>query len=325
MQQLDLFGFPIETPAPKKKEKAVKASEASAPPVQAKTVTVIPPSANEEGAPAPVEIRPTASSILPPPADAIYAKEEMAEPAAHATETVPQEEPMVQEGAAPGNAPAEAEAVVPVVAATAQEPMEEPALPVTETVPAQEEFIREAIAPVVESAKETPSPVQQEEIVAPATIVATTGQPPAEESKTKKAAATVKTGKRGRKSFKEMDSEADLVEVPDDETLQKKLYYSISEVAGWFKVNTSLLRYWENEFDVLQPRKTRKGDRLFRVEDIKNLQLIYFLLRQRKFSIDGAKNYLKNNRQEADTQIKLVESLTKFRSFLLEMKGTLQA
>ena len=105
---------------------------------------------------------------------------------------------------------------------------------------------------------------------------------------------------------------------------KKKLYYTISEVAGWFKVNTSLLRYWENEFDILQPRKTRKGDRLFRVEDIKNLQLIYFLLRQRKFSIDGAKNYLKNNKQEADTQVRLVESLNKFKSFLLELKANLQ-
>lgn len=130
-------------------------------------------------------------------------------------------------------------------------------------------------------------------------------------------------GKRGRKSFKEMDSEADLVEVPEEEVLQQKLYYSISEVAGWFKVNTSLLRYWENEFDILQPRKTRKGDRLFRVEDIKNLQLIYFLLRQRKFSIDGAKNYLKNNRHEADRQVKLMDALTKFRSFLLELKSSL--
>lgn len=141
----------------------------------------------------------------------------------------------------------------------------------------------------------------------------------------KKNIGTKQVSKRGRKSFKEMDNEADLIDVPEDEVLRQKLYYSISEVASWFKVNTSLLRYWENEFDILQPRKTRKGDRLFRVEDIKNLQLIYFLLRQRKFSIDGAKNYLKNNKQEADTQVRLVESLTKFRSFLLELKANLQA
>lgn len=115
----------------------------------------------------------------------------------------------------------------------------------------------------------------------------------------------------------------DLINVPDEEALKQKLYYSISEVAGWFNVNTSLLRYWENEFDILQPRKTRKGDRLFRAEDIRNLQLIYYLLRQRKFSIAGARNYLKTNKKKVDTQTQLVQSLTKFKSFLLELKATL--
>ncbi len=130
-------------------------------------------------------------------------------------------------------------------------------------------------------------------------------------------------GKRGRKSFKEIDAVADLIDIPNDEILQQKLYYSISEVAGWFNVNTSLLRYWENEFDILQPRKTRKGDRLFRVEDIKNLQLIYFLLRQRKFSIEGAKSYLKNNKQKISVETQLVQSLTGFKNFLLQLKSSL--
>ena len=130
-------------------------------------------------------------------------------------------------------------------------------------------------------------------------------------------------GKRGRKSFKEIDATVDLIEVPDEQTLSQKLYYSISEVSSWFKVNTSLLRYWENEFDILQPRKTRKGDRLFRVEDIKNLQLIYFLLRQRKFSIEGAKAYLKSNKQKIDTETKLVNTLTGLKEFLLALKASL--
>lgn len=130
-------------------------------------------------------------------------------------------------------------------------------------------------------------------------------------------------GKRGRKSFKEMDAVADLIEIPDEEILKQKLYYSISEVASWFKVNTSLLRYWENEFDILQPRKTSKGDRLFRVEDIRNLQLIYLLLRQKKFSIEGAKNYLKNNSNKINTETQLVQSLNKFKQFLLELKSSL--
>lgn len=138
-----------------------------------------------------------------------------------------------------------------------------------------------------------------------------------------KTAVLKQPGKRGRKSFREIDTEIDLVDIPDEEILKQKLYYPISEVAKWFKVNTSLLRYWENEFDILQPRKTRKGDRLFRVEDIRNLQLIYFLLRQRKFSIEGARNYLKQNKHQADVQVQLVQSLTKFKSFLLELRAGL--
>jgi DNA-binding transcriptional MerR regulator len=129
--------------------------------------------------------------------------------------------------------------------------------------------------------------------------------------------------KRGRKSYKEIHATVDLINVPDEDVLQQKLYYSISEVAAWFNVTTSQIRFWENEFDILQPRKNRKGDRLFRVEDIKNLQLIYYLVRNRKFSLEGAKDYLKANKNKAQLQHQLVESLTKFRSFLLELKTNL--
>jgi DNA-binding transcriptional MerR regulator len=142
---------------------------------------------------------------------------------------------------------------------------------------------------------------------------------------TPKKTATKVPGKRGRKSFKDIDAEINLVEVPDDEVLFQKLYYSISEVAKWFNVNTSLLRFWENEFDILKPRKNRKGDRLFRPEDVKNLQVIHHLLRQRKFSIEGAKKYIKQNKSKAEVNIQLIQSLTKFRSFLLEMKANLVA
>jgi DNA-binding transcriptional MerR regulator len=129
--------------------------------------------------------------------------------------------------------------------------------------------------------------------------------------------------KRGRKSYKELEATADLINVPDDETLQKKLYYGIGEVAEWFNVNASQIRFWENEFDILKPRKTKKGDRLFRIEDIKNLQLIYHLLRTRKFSIEGAKDYLKTHKEQADVNFEITQSLTKFRSFLLELKANL--
>lgn len=127
---------------------------------------------------------------------------------------------------------------------------------------------------------------------------------------------------RGRKSIKEMSMEADLPEIPEDEVLYSKQYYGIGEVAGMFKVNTSLLRYWESEFDVLKPRKNGKGDRFFRPDDIKNLQVIHHLLRQKKFTIEGAKDYLKNNKKSKE-KFEMVKQLEQLKRFLLEMKAGL--
>lgn len=174
--------------------------------------------------------------------------------------------------------------------------------------------------PVVYASNQIVVKVKTEKVKKTPTVVSLE---PAATTKVKRSDKIKEVGKRGRKSFKEMDAVVDLIEIPTEDVLKQKLYYSISEVASWFKVNTSLLRYWENEFDILQPRKTRKGDRLFRVEDIKNLQLIYLLLRQRKFSIEGAKSYLKNNKNKIDTETQLVQSLTKFKQFLLELKSSL--
>ncbi len=129
-------------------------------------------------------------------------------------------------------------------------------------------------------------------------------------------------GKRGRKSLKEIAVNADLIQVPDDEILFQKQYYSIGEVAAMFRENQSLIRYWETEFDILQPRKNRKGDRFFRPIDIKNLVLIYDLLRRRKFTIEGAKEYLKKNKN-AEEKFTMMQSLEKIKGFLLEWKASL--
>lgn len=127
---------------------------------------------------------------------------------------------------------------------------------------------------------------------------------------------------RGRKSIKKLDSDQENVEIPEDDILFSKQYYSIGEVANMFKVNTSLLRYWETEFDILEPRKNRKGDRFFKPSDIKNLQLIYDLLRRRKFTIEGAKDYLRKNLR-ADEKYSIIQSLQRLRAFLLELKANL--
>lgn len=131
-----------------------------------------------------------------------------------------------------------------------------------------------------------------------------------------------KKSTRGRKSLKALDAEADLVNIPDDETLFQRQYYSIGEVAEMFGVNQSLLRFWENEFDIIQPRKNRKGDRHFRPIDIKNLELIYDLLRRRKLTIEGAKEFLKKN-SKASAHFEMIQSLQSLKGFLLEIKAAL--
>jgi DNA-binding transcriptional MerR regulator len=127
---------------------------------------------------------------------------------------------------------------------------------------------------------------------------------------------------RGRMSLKDMDAGIDLIEIPDDEELFKKLYYPIGVVAQMFKVNQSLIRFWENEFDVLKPKKNGKGDRLFRPEDVKNLKLIYHLLRERKYTIEGAKDFLQHNKR-ANEKFAMIESLKKLKGFLNELKANL--
>ncbi|MFM2145980.1 MAG: hypothetical protein RL732_816 [Bacteroidota bacterium] len=128
---------------------------------------------------------------------------------------------------------------------------------------------------------------------------------------------------RGRKSLKESEADAALVAVPEDEILFQKQYYSIGEVAAMFAVNTSLIRYWANEFDMIQPRKNRKGDRHFRPVDIKNLLLIHELLRRKKLTIEGAKDFLKKNKK-AQERFELIESLRKIRNLFLEIRAGLQ-
>jgi DNA-binding transcriptional MerR regulator len=132
-----------------------------------------------------------------------------------------------------------------------------------------------------------------------------------------------KTGSiRGRKSLKDINLASDLVNIPGDEELFKKQYYAIGEVATMFRENQSLIRYWETEFDILQPRKNRKGDRFFRPVDIKNLVMIYDLLRRRKFTIEGAKDYLKKNKN-AEEKFAMIQSLEKIKTFFLELKASL--
>ena len=135
-------------------------------------------------------------------------------------------------------------------------------------------------------------------------------------------APPAKKPKRGRRPLKELEMEAENIRIPEDEVLFQKQYYSIGEVAEMFRVNTSLIRTWENEFDIIEPRKNRKGDRHFRPVDIKNLVLIHHLIRQRKYTLEGAKDYIKKNKAAAE-RFAMIQSLQKIKGFLLEIKANL--
>ena len=133
----------------------------------------------------------------------------------------------------------------------------------------------------------------------------------------------VTKGKRGRKSNKEIYAGVNQMGIPDDEELRMKLYHPIRQVAKWFGVPASQIRFWENQFEVLTPRKNRKGDRLFRFEDIQYLKTIYYLIRIRKFSIEGAREYLKENKVAIENNYSVIESLTAIKGFLMQLKESL--
>ena len=146
---------------------------------------------------------------------------------------------------------------------------------------------------------------------------------PSNEKPVPKKGVKAPVSKRGRKSLKEMTEEANKVDLPSDEELNKKLYHSITEVSEMFSVNPSLLRYWETEFKQINPRKNKKGDRFYTATDIKTLQLIHFLLRQKKYTIEGAKEYLNKHKDDASARYAMVEKLQQLKSFLLSIKADL--
>lgn len=105
--------------------------------------------------------------------------------------------------------------------------------------------------------------------------------------------------------------------------LPEKRYYAIGEVARAFDVNTSLIRFWEKEFDVLQPKKNAKGNRKFTPKDIRNLELIYHLVKERGFTLEGAKTHLKENRQKALDNYEIIRKLERVKAELIKIKDQL--
>ena len=104
-----------------------------------------------------------------------------------------------------------------------------------------------------------------------------------------------------------------------------KLYYSISEVAGMFDVNESLLRFWEKEFPQLWPKKGGRGIRQYRKEDIETVKLIYHLVKERGMTLPGARQRMKDNKEATLRNFEIVERLRSIREELIGMKEALDA
>ena len=110
---------------------------------------------------------------------------------------------------------------------------------------------------------------------------------------------------------------------PYKEKETSKLYYTIGEVAEMFDVNASLIRFWEKEFEILKPKKSKKGNRLFTNDDLEALKLIYHLVKDRGFTLNGAKEKLKKHKFEAKKEVEMINSLEKVKKFLLALKKEL--
>ncbi len=111
--------------------------------------------------------------------------------------------------------------------------------------------------------------------------------------------------------------------MPYKEPKIEKLYYSIGEVAEMFDVNTSLIRFWEKEFDIIKPHKNKKGNRLFTPQDIDNFHLIFFLVKEKGMTLKGAKKKLKENREDTINNFEIVSRLKKIRSLLIEIRDNI--
>jgi DNA-binding transcriptional MerR regulator len=103
----------------------------------------------------------------------------------------------------------------------------------------------------------------------------------------------------------------------------EKLFYSIGEVAEMFQVNTSLIRFWEKEFDILKPKKNKKGNRLFTQQDVDNLHIIYHLVKERGMTLSGAQKKMKENKNDTDNNFEVIKKLEEIKKSLLEMRDGL--
>ena len=112
-----------------------------------------------------------------------------------------------------------------------------------------------------------------------------------------------------------------LIAMPYKERPVEKLYFTIGEVADTVGVNTSVIRYWEKEFGNLRPRRDSRGDRSYTQDDIRKVKLIQYLLKERGFTIQGAREHLRAEPRSAERITEAIERLKRVRAILLEARA----
>ena len=111
--------------------------------------------------------------------------------------------------------------------------------------------------------------------------------------------------------------------MPLKEITIKKIYYSIGEVAVMFDVNKSLIRFWEKEFSIIKPKKNKKGNRYFTEKDINNFKIIFHLVKERGYTLDGAKKKLRENKEDTIKNVEIVNQLKDIRTQLVAIREVL--
>ena len=111
--------------------------------------------------------------------------------------------------------------------------------------------------------------------------------------------------------------------MPYKEKEIEKLFYPIGEVAQMFDVSVSSIRYWEKEFNILKPKKNKKGNRMFTKKDVENLRIIYHLTKERGFTLEGAKRKLRENKTDTIDNIEIISHLKNIRKFLVDFREEL--
>ena len=111
--------------------------------------------------------------------------------------------------------------------------------------------------------------------------------------------------------------------MPYKELEVKKLYYSIGEVADMLGVSQSLLRFWEKEFDNIKPRKNKKGDRLYTDKEIDKLKVIYHYVKEKGYTLTGARKAIQINRPEKNNQMEVIVALKNMKETIIRIRDNL--